>query len=182
VHDTADLVHGHHLQHVDLPRLGVDLHLHEVGGKGVRLGRRVGALPHDVRRGQAAAGQHRVAHGDRAIGSGHAHDAGAHVEVAGGGLELVGGALQQLAPRLGRRQLGGHAAHVGGVACEGANVPRHDVGVAVHHVHRFERQPEFLGDDLRQRRVGAGAEARRTGVERGRAVLVDLDVARCLAP
>ncbi len=91
-------------------------------------------------------------------------------------------AFEQLLLDLGRGHLRRAPAHVGGVARERADVPRHDVGVAVHHRDVVEAHAELLGDDLRERGVRAGAEARGAGQQHDRAVLVHLARSRCPAP
>ena len=94
--------------------------------------------------------------------------------VLGAGLELVGRQLPGLVDQRLRGLAGRGAADLGRLGAVGAGAARDGVGVALEHRDLLDRDPEPVGDDLRERRLVALALREGAGADDRLAVGVDL--------
>jgi len=180
VDDPPHVVDGHDPPHAHLPGLDVDLHLGELGAKGV------GLEPLRVRSPGAVADEGIATQLAGHLGKGQAQrrigavddGAVAHLELVGADprpVEHLGRQVEQLAfavagcgphrrPGRGQRL----AARAGGAVGRGQRV-------ADHHPHGPHLHAQLLGRDLGQGRPGAGADVLHAGQHLHAAVAQQLD-------
>ncbi len=107
----------------------------------------------------------------------HVEAAGAHVEhdVVDVRLELLSGQLARALGHPMRRLRGRDAADLGRLRAVRAHTLPHLVGVSLDDAHRFEREPEPVRDDHRERRLVPLSVRERSGAQDGLAFGRDLD-------
>ncbi len=102
---------------------------------------------------------------------GDAHHAIAHLQRIRGHAQALGSTRQQPCTRLCRRQPQGLRMNLDRRAGDGRALVGRARGVAEHHAHAGHAEVEFLGHDLAERRLDAGAQVD-VPIERGGAAVV----------
>ena len=177
VHHYPGVVDGHVAHHLRLAGFGVDFHHGHVGSE-----RECGPLLNEAHVGDQAAAAGMT--GDLGPGQGrvrvaaHLPQPGTRIEhhVGFGRLEHLGGMVPRFVLDLDRRLMHGRAAELQRPRTVGPDTGRDQVGVAVDDRDPVHRDAKLVLHEHGPRGVVPLAVGRAAGVDRGRAVIRDLDL------